>query len=629
MKIKKIIVILLALALLLCGCGKKIDPIIPPTDDKPIFDAEGNTYVDPEDVKLDVSYYKGMDSYLDKNKYGAFADVTDGTKLEKTDRPLNEMIGFVHAGGQYNFTKLPYLEEGASVIEKDLKSKTIKMWLTREMPDQYSFNHVWNNNVASLEEVAKDEYVKKVFNMQFSTIILVAYEYERVVWDSLTPINKVSTDYVTDEFYKLTKELLRAYNTTGKTFILQNWEGDNELSPALAKYGATNEINESKQKIMDNYLKYSNARQMGIAKARKEITDTDVKVYGALEVNFISSNYGKQPKIIDTIMPQSSADLFSFSDWSTSNVNLDRDLKTLKEKAPNNNAEFGDNNFYLGEYGRAENLSGTPDGDGQFSYSIETMKIALNSGARYVCYWALNCNERVGGESTRPANNDMLGFWLIKPDGHYTKTFWYYKGLLEDKNYLSGQPKLRLRLPEPEPEPIPFVEKDIIFTDNFDDVGLDGIDITKNKKWKSYSSGMQYDDVKAADRVLLRSYVAKYNIPENTAYRVVQKKVNMPSNQFIEYDVKRDDGQTEAKLVIQGYLYDPTPKSIIKVMVSSNGTDYEDIKSVYVMDKSGSYGYMYVTTLIPEKYKTVKIVFTNTKAANSWDPLVARVAFLK
>ena len=80
---------------------------------------------------------------------------------------------------------------------------------------------------------------------------------------------------------------------------------------------------------------------------------------------------------------------------------------------------------------------------------------------------------------------------------------------------------------------------------------------------------------------------------------------------------------------MQGFIYDPTPKSMIKVTATKDGMHYDTLKSVYVIDKTGDYGYLYITTRILSDYVSVRVVFCNTKSINSWDPLISRIAFLK
>lgn len=637
--------ILAALLALVCAfgctaCGDKNKnkpnepPPTPPAPQEPLpeYDENGNKYIDLVTENEDGDLvYRGVNAYVDGyDGYPAFEDVHSQVPFAFANgKEARDVLGIVHAGGQYNFTSLSYLTEGARIVRDDIGSRVIKLFLGSDIADQYAFHADWGS-YTSLAELARDDEVRRVFDMDFTTVVLAAYEFERAQWNADTPIAQTELDRVSGEFYDLTKELLRRNNDSGKTFVLQNWEGDNELTPALRS--AANA--QAKDTIVANYLAYNNARQTGIERARTELAAqvANVQVLGALEVNYLSYNGGGEKKLAEVVVPYSTADLFSFSDWSTANSRLDADLDYYLQQINlyrNANEKKTMNDIVLGEYGRAENFSGQADEENQFAYAMETAKIAVNKGVRYVCYWALMCNERTGGESARPTNADMKGFWLIKPNGELTKTFWYLKGLLENKNFLSVVPKAVLRLPEPEEEAIPFVEEDILFFDNFDDLGLDGYDISRNQKMQDYSAGMQYDFIKEKDRPLLSRYFDKYGLTDEVGYHVVQKKPNNPQQEYIQYEVVRPAADAEAKFVLQGFLYDPAPKSMISVAATKDGTTYETLSSVYVVDKTGDYGYLYVTTRIPADYVSVRVLFTNTKSANSWDPLICRAAFLK
>ena len=44
----------------------------------------------------------------------------------------------------------------------------------------------------------------------------------------------------------------------------------------------------------------------------------------------------------------------------------------------------------------------------------------MDWGAKYAVYWELYCNEFKEGKpppAGRPKNDDLRGFWLIRPDG--------------------------------------------------------------------------------------------------------------------------------------------------------------------------------------------------------------------
>ena len=654
MKKIKLLSLILALAALFtfAACGgteEKPGPVDPPVDgggdeneQLPEYDENGNRYADLVSVSDDgLITYNGLNGYIEGyDTLPAFEDVHSDTSFEFGERDPRDVLGIVHAGGQYNFTAQPYLTEGANIIRRDIGSRVIKLFLGSDVADQYSFNEAWGS-YDSLAELVQADEIEDVFNMDFTTIVLVTYEMQRMQWDSDTAVSSSELARVEKEFYDLTKELITSYNGTGKSFILQNWEGDNELKEALEKI--ENDSAEE-QTVINNYIAYNNARQAGISSAREELFATGnyaaVDVYGALEVNYISYAGATEKKLVDYVVPHSDADLFSFSDWSTSNSALAEDLDYYLAQINKNEDRQGENaatmsNIYLGEYGRKEYYNaGKPSEEEQFNYAIETAKIAVNKGVRCVCYWTLMCNERSEVSTARPSNEDMEGFWLIKPDGTITETFWYFKGLFENKNFLAGgaKPAVVLRLPEPEEDPIPFPENeaDILFSDSFDDMDLDGNpDPSLNMKWEAYSDGIQYDYVKEADRGLINRYFDKYGIDDEEGYTVVQKKHNNPEEEYIQYKVVRSADEAEGKLLIQGFLYDPTPKSNIRVAATKDGMTWEPLKSVYMTDKTGEYGYMYVTTKIPAGYTSVRILFTNTKSGNSWDPLVCRVLFVK
>ncbi len=661
MKKSKLLILILAFALVLilaftvifsvCDCGGSSSnpgvsgPIDPPGSsggtsevEKPDYDEDGNRYVDLVSVSDDgFIAYNGLNKYIDEyDSLPTFEDEHSNTAFAFGGRDSRDVLGIVHAGGQYNFTAQPYLTEGANIIRNDIGSRVIKLFLGSDIADQYSFNENWGA-YESLAELVQEDEIEDVFNMDFSTIVLVTYEMQRLQWNIRTSVSSSELARVEKEFYDLTKELITSYNGTGKTFVLQNWEGDNELKEALEKIA---DNSEHERTVINNYIAYNNARQAGISSARSELFATGnyakITVYGALEINYISYAGATEKKLVDYVVPYSDADLFSFSDWSTVNsalaADLDYFLKQINKNANRQGANAATmNNIYLGEYGRKEHIVSEEE---QFSYALTTAKIAVNKGVRFVCYWTLMCNERSDASNARPANKDMEGFWLIKPDGDFTKTFWFFKGLFENKNFFVGgeKPNVVLRLPEPDEDPIAFPNNssDILFSDGFDDFDLDGNpDPSLNQKWESYSEGIRYDYVKAADRGLINRYFDKYGIEDEEGYTVVQKMPNNPNEEYIQYKVVRSADDVDGKLLIQGFLYDPTPRSLLRIAATKDGNNWDYLKPVYMTDKTGEYGYMYITVKIPVEYTSVRILFTNTKASNSWDPLVCRVLFVK
>ena len=122
-------------------------------------------------------------------------------------------------------------------------------------------------------------YFKTLFNKPFTTYVLVVTSLGRpdYYWrDGITEEDQKDEE---KQFYELTKYFLAAYRGTGKTFILQHWEGDwmvrEEIDPAI----------DPTEDALNNMVTWLNARQAGVTKARAEIGCDGVHVYHAAEVN--------------------------------------------------------------------------------------------------------------------------------------------------------------------------------------------------------------------------------------------------------------------------------------------------------------------------------------------------------
>ena len=143
---------------------------------------------------------------------------------------------------------------------------------------------------------------------------------------------------ISRETYDVAKYLLREYNGTGKTFVLQNWEGDNMMGTNFCRVGkdgylydtrtdgsfedATAETDAKVKRSLQGLVDWFNARQAGVDKAVKELGKfTDVTVKHALEINFIYVEgvdhapypYPDSPILLDTVVPYTDCDLYSYS----------------------------------------------------------------------------------------------------------------------------------------------------------------------------------------------------------------------------------------------------------------------------------------------------------------------------
>jgi len=317
----------------------------------------------------------------------------------RTAKDLQDIVGVTHVAGKYYLTDKDFLNEGADQILA-LGSRVIKVWfwagIGGRVPESYPYNSQWPK-VESLVAGAETPYFKDLFSKPFTTYILVVASLGRdeAYWrKGITEAQKKDEQR---QFYELAKYLLSRYRDTGKTFVLQHWEGDwlvrgnykGEEEPAPA--------------ALANMVEWLNARQAGVDQARREVRSRGVHVYHAAEVNcVVQSMRTGFPNMVNKVLPYTHVDLVSYSAWDSATEHY-RDPNVLREaldfiaaNAPDS-ADFGNRNVYLGEFGMPENM-----------YSL------------------------VGATHASPVQ--VRGFWLIRPDGTKAWTWDYFHGLFAVSN---------------------------------------------------------------------------------------------------------------------------------------------------------------------------------------------------
>lgn len=325
-----------------------------------------------------------------------------------------DVLGVNHAAGRYNFSDEDYLNEGADVL-LELGTRVIKVFFVpHQVNVHYPFNSDWGDPLpANVVELAQKPYFQELFSKPFSTYILVisAVGGGAPHLEGLTP---EEAEVEREQMYALAKHLLTTYAKTGKTFILQNWEGDHLLRQNLPE-GA-----DPDPKRVAAMLQWFNARQDGVRDARQELgDDLGVEVLHAIEVNHLQRAMAGQVTLTNDVVPFTRADLYSYSTWDLAfdPPILVRALDYLESKAPDSK-RFGKRNIYLGEFGLAKN-HGVPERD-RPERIRDLLEAALGWGVRYAVYWEVFCNESLRNYSGRPRNKDLRGFWLIRPDGEKT-----------------------------------------------------------------------------------------------------------------------------------------------------------------------------------------------------------------
>ena len=321
-------------------------------------------------------------------------------------RDLRDVIGVTHVAGKYHLTDKDYLSEGADQVLA-LGSRVIKLYLTFPPDQYYPFNSQWPK-ARTLVELADTPYYRAVFGKPFSTFILTAYSGGRPLHYWKDGVTDGQARDEEEQFYQLTRRLLTTYRGSGKTFVLQHWEGD------WAIRGNTDPKADPTPRAIAGMVRWLDARQRGVDRARAEVRDSGVRVLHAAEVNLVKIGMEDgRPTVTDKVLPQTHVDLVSYSAWDTEGdpAVLRRALDYIARHMPDREP-FGAKNVYLGEFGLPENDYPLAHVQKTVRGAIET---ALDGGCPYVVYWQLYCNE--SRRQPVKTNADVRGFWLLRPDG--------------------------------------------------------------------------------------------------------------------------------------------------------------------------------------------------------------------
>ncbi|MHC4462142.1 MAG: hypothetical protein ACYS30_12040 [Planctomycetota bacterium] len=353
------------------------------------------------------------------------ANIIKGQNATKK-RELRDIIGITHVSGKYYLTDEDFLNEGAEEILA-LGSRVIKVWFDNP-PRSYPFNSKWPK-MDSMVEMAQSPYFKQLFNKPFKTYILMCFSMGRGggYWkNGITEQQKLDEQ---KQFYELTKHLLTSYKDTGKTFVLQHWEGDWLIR------GNFDAKSDPTLTAISSMIEWLNARQAGVNQARQEVGQDGVRVYHAAEVNrVVTSMKQDRPGVVNKVLPYTNMDLVSYSAWDAATARFD-DPNVLREaldfiaKNMPDSRDFGDKNVYMGEFGMPENEYSAEQIQKAIPNAVQT---ALDWGCPYIVYWQLYCNELKKGKGPPPVHNndDVRGFWLIRPDGSRAWIWEYFYRLL-------------------------------------------------------------------------------------------------------------------------------------------------------------------------------------------------------
>lgn len=222
-----------------------------------------------------------------------------------------------------------------------------------------------------LAQVAASPAYDRLFSdPRFKTYLLTATTTGAFL-DSELPwkdgFTQVEAEATRQEVGRLGDYLLSNPKYAGKTFIILNWEADNEL-----------ELYVNKPAIWDAFAAWIQARADGVRDARQRHPNSAAKFFSGFEFNAVFAR-SRQPCgtpvadplregslknscALDYIAPRVQVDYYSYSTWQTLDVKLEdpqgsfkerikRDLNFALAKVRERRPEIEERNFIIGEFG--------------------------------------------------------------------------------------------------------------------------------------------------------------------------------------------------------------------------------------------------------------------------------------
>jgi hypothetical protein len=318
-----------------------------------------------------------------------------------TPTAVADRLGVCHVHARYSIGPEPSLLAG-SLRTLELGSRVIKLWFRYPLSTAGYPLQEWPK-AESLRAMAELPQMTEVFNLPFTSYILStdATNTQSQGWGRRLSPDDLRRE--ADELEDLSEYLATTFGSTGKTFVLQNWEGD------WAARGGFDKNVPAKPDVLDAMVQRMRMRQEAVERGRRSAPDT---VLHAPEVNLVLPESQAGRSVTEAVLPHVGCDLYSYSAWETTLDDGSRfveGLERIRDAAGCRNDQV-----FLGEFGAPEQGF---DPERLTAVVERTIDDGLAFGCRYLLYWAMFCNETRPVPNERDPFPDHPGFWLIRPDG--------------------------------------------------------------------------------------------------------------------------------------------------------------------------------------------------------------------
>jgi len=340
---------------------------------------------------------------MDATKYGA----VNGVKGLYT----------VPSGGDAQFSQ-------ACKAISALGLRTLKIYLTKDYLTDYPLQSSWSSTPTNLSELIQTTEVIDVLSWDWDTVIITAFTFANGTtnWWRVEPTNtRLAAEY--NEIYALARHILNKYDNSGKTFIIQNWEGDWAFGDQFV------EDTNIDRRYVDFYAAFLAVRQKAVTDARQAGGFSNVRVLNAVEVNRVTDAFSRphRRRIITDIAARLQPDIVSYSAYDSTIADLgyganfaawqaacERDfgnaLKQIRRAFPSSLIQ-------IGEIGFPENEMAVDNGGVGYSPAamLEVVRdVAVANGVTWFVFWQVFDNE------TSVLPEMVRGYWMVKPDGEIT-----------------------------------------------------------------------------------------------------------------------------------------------------------------------------------------------------------------
>jgi hypothetical protein len=316
-------------------------------------------------------------------------DVTFPAHNDGKKNTMADFIGANHIWPEYTLTEPDCLNDGGARM-LELGSTTIKTYLVNYYKKNYPVGTDWGTKeIMSAVELAQTQYYRDLFDKDLKTFTIGCYIFDNsfgppaTYWNKQFPETARLKEY--QELYDLTYYLCKTYAGTGKTFIVQNWEGD----WASRGDNYTDPDNYVTPEAAARMVQWTNTRQDAVMAARKDAGCENVYVYHALEVNLIQIGIEGKPCVTTDVIPYTYCDFYAYSAYDTqeTEAGFATALDFLHEHVASNRTG-GKSQCFIGEFGWPFSMDNEYE-ESRIKTAENGLKVAREKKFAHVYWWEL------------------------------------------------------------------------------------------------------------------------------------------------------------------------------------------------------------------------------------------------